>query len=49
MLPLAAGAGLAFAFVVGAFAIVLLLVLFKADDRQQAKDDAEAEARRELP
>jgi cbb3-type cytochrome oxidase subunit 3 len=49
MLPLAAGSGIAFAFVVIALAIVLLLVVFRADDRNQAAEEAEAEARRELP
>ncbi|HEX4187613.1 MAG TPA: hypothetical protein VHY83_06935 [Solirubrobacteraceae bacterium] len=49
MPPIAASSGLAIAFVVIALAIVLLVVLFRADDREQAAEDAEAEARRELP
>ena len=49
MLPLAVSSGLAFASAVIVFAVVLVVVLFRADDRDQVEEDAEAEARPPLP
>jgi uncharacterized membrane protein YphA (DoxX/SURF4 family) len=46
MLPLAVASGLVFVFAVIAFAVVLLVVLFRADDRDQLEEQAEAERAR---
>jgi cbb3-type cytochrome oxidase subunit 3 len=49
MPPLAVASGLVFVFAVILFAVVLLVVLFRADDRDQADEEAEAESRSPLP
>jgi hypothetical protein len=49
MLPLAVASGLALVFVVIAFAVVLLVVLFRADDRDLVEEEAEAESPSRLP
>jgi hypothetical protein len=49
MLPLAVASGLVFVFAVIAFAVVLLVVLFRADDRDQVEEEAEADSARRLP
>jgi hypothetical protein len=49
MLPLAVASGLVFVFAVIAFAVVLLVVLFRADDRDQVEEEAEAESTHRVP
>jgi hypothetical protein len=49
MLPLAAGSGLTFVFVVVVFAVLLLVVLFRADDRDHIDEKAEADGTRPNP
>jgi hypothetical protein len=48
MLPLAVASGLVLVFAVVLLAVVLVVVLFRADDRDQLEEDAEAEGTRRL-
>jgi hypothetical protein len=48
MLPLAVASGLVLVFAVILFAVVLLVVLFRADDRELAEEQAEADSPRRL-
>jgi hypothetical protein len=49
MLPLAVASGLVVVFAVIVFAVVLLVVLFRGDDRDQLEEEAEAESTRRAP